>query len=197
MKLQYFIPLIAYFMGAIPFGYLLVKAQGSDIRSVGSGNIGATNVFRKSRWAGILTLVLDAAKGYFAVLVAGWMADDLVWQCVAAVCAILGHIFTPFLGFKGGKGVAAGCGAFLALIPLPTATTLIVFALVMAMTRYVSLASILAAAAFPVLAYLFREPLSVIVSAAIGSALIVAKHHGNIRRLVSGTEHKFALGNRP
>ena len=197
MKLQFFIPLIAYLMGAIPFGYLLVKAQGADIRSVGSGNIGATNVFRKSRWAGILTLVLDTTKGYLAVLLAGWMGGELQWQCMAAVFAILGHIFTPFLGFKGGKGVAAGCGAYLALSPLPAATTLIVFALVMALTRYVSLASILAAAAFPVLAYVFKEPIPVIVAAAIGSALIVAKHHGNIRRLVSGTENKFALGNRP
>ena len=110
--------IIAYILGAIPFGYIMVKrAHGTDIRSVGSGNIGATNVYRKSRGAGIVTLILDGAKGYVAVLVAAWLTDDIRWQAMAAVVAILGHMFTVFLSFKGGKGVATACGAYLALSP--------------------------------------------------------------------------------
>ena len=117
MRIEYLIPILSYFLGSIPFGYLLVKyKEGQDIRSFGSGNIGATNVFRKSRAAGILTYLLDAGKGYLAVVLAAWMSDgNLEWQAAAAVFAILGHIFTVWLRFKGGKGVATGCGAFLAL----------------------------------------------------------------------------------
>lgn len=198
LRLEYVIPVIAYFLGSIPFGYLLVKmAAGMDIRSVGSGNIGATNVYRKSRWAGLLTLSLDAGKGYLAVAVAAWMGGTKEWQAIAAVAAIAGHVFTVWLGFKGGKGVAAWLGAYLAISPAALGTTLILFVLIVALTRYVSLASILASGTFPILAYLYHEPASALIWAAVGSAIIIARHHQNIRRLMSGTEHKFAFGSRP
>jgi glycerol-3-phosphate acyltransferase PlsY len=189
--------IIAYLLGAIPFGYIMVKrAHGTDIRSVGSGNIGATNVYRKSRGAGIVTLILDGAKGYVAVLVAAWLTDDIRWQAMAAVAAILGHMFTVFLSFKGGKGVATACGAYLALSPQAVGLTLVIFIAIAALTRYVSLASVGAAIAFPLLVYLWGEPNAILGTAIIGAVLIVAKHHKNIHRLLSGTENKFALGSR-
>jgi glycerol-3-phosphate acyltransferase PlsY len=189
--------IIAYLLGSIPFGYIMVKhAHGTDIRSVGSGNIGATNVYRKSRAAGIATLILDAAKGYVAVLAAAWLTRDTGWQAMAAVAAILGHMFTVFLSFKGGKGVATACGAYLALSPQAVALTVVVFIAVAALTRYVSLASIASAASFPLAVYLRGEPNEVLAAAIIGAALIVAKHHQNIHRLLTGTENKFALGSR-
>ncbi len=195
--LLYLIPVIGYFLGSVPFGYILVKATaGADIRSVGSGNIGATNVYRKNRWAGVLTLLLDGGKGYLAVQMAVWMGASPAWQAVAAVSAIAGHLFTIWLGFKGGKGVATGCGAFLALCPLAVGTTLIVFVATLVLTRYISLSSILATAAFPLWAFLYHEPLQILPWAIVGSAVIVARHHQNIRRLLSGTESKFALGSR-
>jgi acyl phosphate:glycerol-3-phosphate acyltransferase len=187
--------IIAYLLGSIPFGYIVVKqTHGTDIRSIGSGNIGATNVYRKNRGAGIATLILDAAKGYVAVLAAAWLTRDTGWQAMAAVAAILGHMFTVFLSFKGGKGVATAAGAYLALSPQAVALTLVVFIAVAALTRYVSLASIAAAAAFPFAVYLRGEPNEVLVAAIIGAALIVFKHHQNIHRLLKGTENKFALG---
>ncbi|HSW39446.1 MAG TPA: glycerol-3-phosphate 1-O-acyltransferase PlsY, partial [Acidobacteriota bacterium] len=150
MQIEYLIPLISYLLGSIPFGYLLVRStQGKDIRSLGSGNIGATNVFRNSRRAGILTLILDAGKGYLAVVIAGMTGAGAEWQAIAALFAIAGHVFTPWLRFKGGKGVATGCGAYLALSPVAVVATLVVFALVLVLTRYISLSSIAATAFFP------------------------------------------------
>ncbi len=197
MKLEHLIPLIGYLLGSIPFGYLLVRTtQGTDIRAVGSGNIGATNVYRKSRWAGILTLLLDGGKGYLAVVVARLLGADPTWQGVAAVAAIVGHIFTVWLHFKGGKGVATGCGAYLAVAPVAVLTTLAVFVLTVGLTKYISLASILATGTFPLWAWLQHNPLQVLIWAILGSALIVAMHHQNIGRLLSGTEHKFELTHR-
>jgi acyl phosphate:glycerol-3-phosphate acyltransferase len=194
MTPEYFIPAVGYFLGSIPFGFLLVKATtGTDIRKAGSGNIGATNVFRKNRWVGILTFVLDAGKGYLAVLAAGWLGGDVRWQAVAALASILGHVFTIFLGFKGGRGVAVGFGSFLALAPAAAGTTMIVFFLTAILTRYISLASILATAAYPLWVYLYREPSVVLWASVIGSVIIVAKHHQNIRRILSGMESRFAL----
>ncbi len=197
MKFELLIPVLGYLLGSIPFGYLLVRlTTGTDIRRAGSGNIGATNVFRKSKAVGLLTFVLDAGKGYLAVLAAGWLGADVGWQAVAAVAAILGHIFTLFLGFKGGKGVATGFGAFLALTPASAGTTMIVFVLTVAWVRYISLASILATAAYPLWVYLYHEPVVFLWAAVIGSALIIAKHYQNISRLIAGTEHKFEFGSR-
>ncbi len=194
----YLVPAAAYLLGSIPFGYVFTKAAtGMDIRKAGSGNIGATNVFRTNKAIGLGTLLADAGKGYLAVALAARLADDPRWQAAAAVAAIAGHVFTVWLRFKGGKGVATGCGAYLALAPAAVGTTLIVFALTALLTRYVSLASILATAAFPLWAYLYGEPPAVLVAALAGACLIVAKHHQNIRRLLSGTENKLALGGGP
>lgn len=184
--------ILSYLLGSIPFGFLLVKSShGKDIRQYGSGNIGATNVFRKSRTTGILTLLCDAGKGALAVVIAAWLLGDPTWQAIAAFAAILGHIFPVWLRFRGGKGVATGCGAYLALCPLAVLTTLLVFVLVLAATRYISAASILATALFPLWAYLYGFPAMVIVWGAAGAFLIIVKHHENIRRLLSGTENKF------
>jgi glycerol-3-phosphate acyltransferase PlsY len=197
MRIEYLIPLLAYLLGSIPFGYLLIRsAEGRDIRSFGSGNIGATNVFRKNRLIGILTLVLDAGKGYVAVVLAGWMGGNLKWQAAAAVFAIIGHIFTVWLRFKGGKGVATGCGAYLALSPLAVLTTLGLFMLLLLLTRYISVSSIGATAFFPLWAYFYGEPAPVLLWAVVGAVLIIAKHHQNIRRLIAGTESKLAVGTR-
>ena len=200
MKYPYlipWIPLLGYFLGAIPFGYILVKlTTGSDIRASGSGNIGATNVFRKSRAVGGLTLLLDAGKGYAAVAAARWLGCDAGWQAAVAVAAILGHVFTVFLGFRGGKGVATGFGAFLALAPASVGTTMIVFFLTALLTRYVSLASILATAAYPLWAWLYGEPVVVVLGSVIGAAVIIAKHHQNVRRLLTGRESRISRGDR-
>jgi len=197
MERELLIPLIGYLLGSIPFGFLIVRlTAGSDIRKQGSGNIGATNVFRKSRLAGLATLLLDGGKGYLAVLVARWMGGDPAWQAIAALAAILGHVLTVWLRFKGGKGVATGCGAYLAICPSAVLTTLVVFVLTAALTRYISLASILATGAFPLWAYLYGEPTSVLIWGAMGASVIILKHHQNIRRLLSGTESRFALNSR-
>ncbi len=197
MRLEYLIPLISYLLGSIPFGYILVRStEGKDIRSFGSGNIGATNVFRRSKLSGILTLVLDAGKGYLAVAVAGWLGGSLGWQAAAALFAIIGHVFTVWLRFKGGKGVATGCGAYLALSPLAVLTTLGLFVIILLLTQYISASSIGATAFFPVWAYLYGEPVPVIFWSVLGAVLIIVKHHQNIRRLISGTENKLVLGPR-
>jgi acyl phosphate:glycerol-3-phosphate acyltransferase len=197
MRLELFIPIISYLLGSIPFGYILVRfTEGKDIRSLGSGNIGATNVFRRSRISGIATYLLDAGKGYLAVLIAGWLGGSIEWQAAAACIAIAGHIFTVWLRFKGGKGVSTGCGAYLALSPAAVLTTLVVFILIVALTRYVSAASIGATALFPVWAYLYGQPAAVILWGSMGAILIIARHHQNIRRLCSGKESKFGPGAR-
>lgn len=197
MRPEYMIPIIGYLLGSIPFGYILVKStEGKDIRSMGSGNIGATNVFRTSRLAGILTYLLDAGKGYLAVVVAAWLGGDAQWQAIAAFAAILGHVFTFWLRFKGGRGVSTGCGAYLAIAPAAVLTTLVFFLLILITTRYVSLASIGATGLFPFWAFAFGSPLPVLVWGSMGALLIIAKHHQNIRRLLSGTESKMALGSR-
>ncbi len=197
MKSEILIFLIAYLLGSIPFGYLIVRlTQGTDIRKQGSGNIGATNVFRKSRWAGIATLLLDGGKGYLAVYIAALMGADPAWKAIAALGAILGHVFSVWLRFKGGKGVATGAGSYLAVAPGAVITTLALFAGIVLFARYISLASIVATGAFPLWALLYGEPTSVVLWGAGGSTVIILKHHENIRRLVRGTENKFALGNR-
>lgn len=197
MRLEYLIPPMAYLLGSIPFGYILIKfTKGQDIRLFGSGNIGATNVFRENRTAGILTLVLDGGKGYLAVIIAGWFGGSPQWQAAAAVFAIVGHVFTIWLRFRGGKGVATGCGAYLAISPPAVLMTLVMFILILVLTRYISLSSIGATALFPFWAFFFDVPGSVLLWAAIGAVLIIAKHEGNIRRLLSGTEDKFVLGTR-
>ena len=196
------IALAAYFCGSIPFGLLLGKLFGAtDVRKTGSGNIGATNVARSVGLpAGILTLLLDAAKGAIPVWLARYyFPEHAGFQIFAGLAALFGHCFPVWLKFKGGKGVATAAGVFLVLC-LPAALgALLVFALAAGFWRYVSLASISAAAAMPLLIYLlwaphFAPPISVTVGSLAAALLIVYKHDANLQRLVEGTEPKFSFG---
>jgi len=196
---------IAYLLGSIPFGYLLVKyvfTSGEDVRDIGSGGTGATNVARRTgAKGGLLTYVLDVAKGFAAVLLMRTVADDdYLWIGAAAVLAIIGHIFPIFLGFRGGKGVATGVGVFLALAPYAVLTTLVLWAIIVYFSRYVSLGSIIATAAVPLWTYLYYGLLQphphltgLLIVAITGCALIVATHRENISRLLKGTENKIGV----
>ena len=188
--------LVGYLLGSIPFGYLLVRVfHGADVRTTGSGNIGATNVARRSPALGVLTLVLDALKGAAAVWFAqkAFFPADRTWAFVAALAAVAGHLFPVWLRFRGGKGVATGLGSFLILAPKSVLLAIGIFIVLVLVFRYVSLGSIAAAASFPLLAFFTHEerhprPLALLACAVL---LIIVKHHKNIRRLLSGAEPKF------
>jgi glycerol-3-phosphate acyltransferase PlsY len=195
------IPVSAYLLGSIPFGLILAKIFGSgDVRNEGSGNIGATNVARVAGpLAGILTLVLDGAKGAAAVLLAERYSNgSAMWMIIAGLAALIGHCFPIWLKFKGGKGVATAAGVYLALSPLAFLAGLILFILVVAFWRYVSLGSISAAVAMPMLLYFLwaphHAPPPMITFGALAVAmLIVYKHDANLQRLVNGQEPKFSF----
>jgi acyl phosphate:glycerol-3-phosphate acyltransferase len=216
--------LIAYLLGSIPFGYLIVRAsKRADVRETGSGGTGATNVSRSAgKGAGVLTLVLDALKGAAAVAIAkivlgfpifaaqlsgpalyqagnngATIENAYWWVATAGIAAIVGHIFPFWLGFRGGKGVATGIGVFLVLIPLAVAFAGVIFFVIVLLTRYVSLGSILAAVSIP-LFILIRNYTSphiefgpLMTAATAGSVLIIFAHRQNISRLISGKESKF------
>jgi glycerol-3-phosphate acyltransferase PlsY len=197
----------AYLLGSVPAGYLLVRIfRHQDIRKAGSGNIGATNVLRfGGKGLGAATFLLDVLKGSSAVALGGLLGSLLVhsatpanMKALAALFAVLGHIFPVWLGFRGGKGVATGFGVFLVAAPWAALAAISVFALVLVLSRYVSVASILGAASFPLFAWLFnrmqdgadRPPFFIAVQVAV-ALLIIAKHHQNIRRLIDGTESRI------
>ncbi len=183
-----------YFLGSIPFGYLLVRAfRGADVRTTGSGNIGATNVARTSPLLGIITLVLDVLKGMAAVGIAlALCPGNRTAAFVAALAAVSGHIFPLWLRFRGGKGVATGLGSFVLLTPKAVLLAMAVFVVMLAAFRFVSLASVTAAACLPVLTLSLHEGHSLqIVMVAISSALIILKHRPNMQRLLADTEPKF------
>jgi glycerol-3-phosphate acyltransferase PlsY len=190
---------IAYVLGAIPFGYLLVRwTTGRDVRSGGSGNIGATNVLRTTgRAAGIATLLLDIGKGYLAVWIAGRLSDQqVVAMSVATLAVMAGHAYPVFLRFKGGKAVASFVGAFLCLTPVALGAVLVVFVVVVAWTRFISMASVVSAATFPLAVWLMQKDEIMLATAAIAGAFIIYKHSSNIQRLHAGTEHVFTFGAR-
>ena len=215
ITLYLIVAVFAYLLGSIPFGYLLVRIfRGQDIRQTGSGNIGATNVARSgAKGLGIATLALDALKGATAVGLAAFLAaskfnlceSPLTSFCVAplrlmslaALFAVLGHVFPVWLRFKGGKGVATALGVFCILFPKAILVALAIFILVVAITRYVSLGSILGAIAFPIAAYFMQNPdwLSLLLASGV-SLVIILKHHQNISRLLAGTENRFG-GSKP
>jgi glycerol-3-phosphate acyltransferase PlsY len=193
----------AYLLGSIPMGYLLVRLfRHQDIRTVGSGNIGATNVLRSGgKGLGAATFALDVLKGAAAVWLGALVAAPLLpsmpqrnVEALAALCAVLGHMFPIWLRFRGGKGVATGFGVFLVAAPLAALAAITVFAIIVAITRYVSLASIVGAASFPLFAWFMvsgPRPAFFIAVQAIVALLIIVKHHPNIRRLLSGQENRF------
>jgi glycerol-3-phosphate acyltransferase PlsY len=193
---------LGYILGSIPFGYLLVRATGGgDIRFKGSGNIGATNVARTSGWAvGVATLILDAAKGFLAVWLTGHFSGGIIrFMMYAGLAAILGHMFPAWLRFEGGKGVATTAGVFLAICWSAVAASVFLFLLVALFWRYVSLASISAAAALPLLVYLLyapghAPPTAVSACTLLAAVAVIAKHRGNIERLLAGTEPRFEMG---
>ena len=193
---------VAYLLGSIPFGLLIVKAgRGDDIRQAGSGNIGAANVARNAGYfAGVLTLVLDAAKGYLAVWVAGRVAPEhLGWEMAAACAAVVGHVFPVWLNFRGGKGVATALGVFLVISWQAVAAAGAVWVLVVVFWRYSSLGSIVATCALPLMLYFLyapgHAPRDYVTWPTLGIALLILfKHRANLERLMAGRETR--LGSR-
>jgi acyl phosphate:glycerol-3-phosphate acyltransferase len=198
------IVLLAYLLGSIPFGYLLVRLSvGGDVRETGSGGTGATNVTRRAgRGVGVLTLLLDLLKGVAAVLVArallGPGEGALWWVCAAGAAVVLGHVFPVWLRFRGGKGVATGLGVFLVLAPIATLCAILVFVIVVWLWRYVSLGSIAAASVLPLAVWALgalgvsdRAPSPLPALSILGAALIVLKHRANVGRLLRGEESKL------
>jgi acyl phosphate:glycerol-3-phosphate acyltransferase len=197
--------LIAYLLGSIPTGYLAGRLRGIDIRQTGSGNIGATNVFRVlGRTAGIVVLVIDGLKGYAACawvaeLVMHWFpaaaGEDDALRITAGLAAILGHNFTCWLKFRGGKGIATSAGVLAALVPGALIIILSIWIIVFALTRYVSLASITASVALPLATWITRHNVSLTLVTGAMAALAIYKHRSNIQRLMQGTENRF--GSKP
>lgn len=190
--------LAAYLIGGIPFGLLVVRLMtGRDVRAAGSGNIGATNVLRTTgRAAGVITLVLDAAKGWFAVWLAAYLTgNSVVWMSAAAFAVLAGHAFPAWLRFKGGKAVASFVGAYLFLTPLPIVAVLLLFVFLVGWTRYLSLGSVIAAGLFPLACWMILHPdWPVLLSAAAAACLIIWRHADNIRRIRDGNERVFRFG---
>ncbi len=193
MLMQALVFLAAYFLGAIPFPYLLARLKtGRDIREMGSGNVGATNVMRTSGKAlGLLTLILDTAKGSVAVLGAQAILQQEVYGAVAGFCAMLGHAYPVFLNFRGGKSVATGGGSFLVLSPFGILTSIAVFVVMVKISRIVSMSSIIASALFPLFAWFYGAGTGVVLWGGLSAALIVFRHKTNIQRLMEGTEKKI------
>lgn len=193
----------AYFIGGIPFGYLLVRMRtGEDVRSKGSGNIGATNVLRsEGPGLGVATLLLDIAKGWLAVwLMAKYGSDAALWTSLAGLAVIIGHAFPAVLKFQGGKAVASFVGAFAYLAPLPLAAITIIFIAVVAVTRFISLGSIIGAGLFPFAVWLIDHPdFKLVLAALAGGIFIIWRHKGNIERLLAGNENvlSFSKKKRP
>lgn len=199
MNQTFLIPVVAYLLGSIPFGLIIVKlSRGNDIREVGSGNIGAANVTRNAgTFAGALTLALDAAKGYLAVwLAAHWTPHSIFWMMIAAMSAVVGHMFPVWLKLRGGKGIATGLGVFLPICWQAIAFAAVLWILVVAFWRYASLGSIAAAATIPVFIYFlyqpgYAPPDIVTFGTAFIAGLVLYKHVPNIQRLLAGDEPRL------
>jgi acyl phosphate:glycerol-3-phosphate acyltransferase len=186
---------VSYLLGSIPTGYLWAKSRGIDIRTVGSGNIGATNVMRTlGKGPGITVLLIDALKGFLPVFLAPWLfagVDRNILQIVCCLSVIAGHNWTCWLRFKGGKGVATSAGALLAFLPLPMLCVLATWGVVFGVSRYVSLGSICAAVALPVATWLITRDQTLTIFTSLIGALVIYKHKANIQRLLAGTENRI------
>lgn len=185
---------LSYLCGSIPFAYIFTKLfAGIDIRTVGSGNPGTTNVFRAAgKAAGAITFIADVLKGYIPVFFASQIYGSFIFSAICAMAVIAGHMFPVFLNFKGGKGVAAALGVFLALLPLPSIAAAGVFIIVFLLTGIVSLGSICASIAL-VIAAIFVAPIDAVIFCAIIAAIVIYKHKSNIKRIKDGTENKFNI----
>jgi len=183
--------LAAYLIGSIPFALILARRWGADLRQVGSGNLGAANVMRASGVAaGMLVAALDMGKGAASVWLATRIGDGAELPAAAGLAAIIGHVYPVWLRFRGGKGVATACGAFSMLTPLAVPPALAIFAIVVWLTQYVSLGSVLASMALPPIAYALGTPAPAVIAAAAASALIVFRHRSNVSRVWLGTERR-------
>ena len=184
----------AYLVGSIPFGYLVAKAKGIDILHFGSGNIGATNVHRAlGKWLGLLVFVLDVLKGLVPAAVAFWITKNQVYAFVVGMGAVTGHCLSPFLKFKGGKGISTGLGALLGSCPLVALCAFAIFFLSMLLNRYVSLSSLVAATALVPLGFLFGYPAFLLWALGLLAVFVFYRHRANIKRLLNGTEPKFTM----
>lgn len=182
----------SFALGSLPFGYWIALARGVDIRKVGSGNVGATNVFRVlGPKLGLTVFVLDVAKGLAPAWLGSVLLNSSEWALAAGVCAVAGHCLSPFLGFRGGKGIATGLGAVIGASPLVAGVAFVIFVATLIATRYVSVSSLAAAASIAPLGLLFHDP-PILVTAYVGLALFVTyRHIPNIKRLREGTENRF------
>jgi glycerol-3-phosphate acyltransferase PlsY len=187
------IPVIGYILGAIPFSYVITRWKtGGDIRVMGSGNVGATNVLRTSgKLAGVVALVLDVLKGIVAVFIGKFLGGTEFWGACAGFCSVVGHSLPIFLHFRGGRSVATGAGSFLVLCPFGILSAIGVFIVLLYSFRIVSLGSIIASASFPVFAWVYGESKDVILWGAISAAWIILRHWENLVRLINGTERRM------
>jgi glycerol-3-phosphate acyltransferase PlsY len=193
IKILYIV--VTYLCGSIPFAYIIAKSNGKvDIRSVGSGNSGATNVFREiGKCAGVITLIADILKGFVPVYFAAFIDTSSSYSVAVAATAMAGHMFTLFLKFKGGKGVATGLGVFLALMPLPSLIALVIFGLVFVFSRYVSLGSICAVMSLPLTSYFLGYGTEPLILTFVMTLLIIYRHRTNIKRLIERSEKKLKI----
>jgi len=183
---------LAYLLGSIPFAWLVSRRHGVDVRTVGSGNAGASNVLRSvGVAAGMIVLILDVAKGILAVLIAQWMGVGRAMLVAAAVAAIVGHVYPLWLGFRGGEGVATAAGVFAVLLPVGLIVAVAVFLVTVAITRFISVGSLLGAGALVIVALARGAPSAVIIGATIVMAIIINSHRPNLARLIAGTEPRL------
>jgi glycerol-3-phosphate acyltransferase PlsY len=188
--------LFGYLIGSVPVGFILGSRSGIDVRAVGSGNVGATNVARVvGKRQGILTLIADTAKGFLPVILAMQLGASLAATVLVGAAAFLGHLYPIFLKFKGGKGVATASGVFLALAPMATLVLVALFAVTVLASRIVSLSSILTAVAAPIIFWLFSYPPLVVGMAALIALAITCRHRSNIRRMMNRSEPRFGSAN--
>lgn len=185
--------LVAYAIGSVPFAFLIARRWGAhDLRHVGSGNLGAANVLRASGvTAGLVVALLDIAKGALSVTLARLISDQPAAPAAAGLAAIVGHIYPVWLRFRGGKGVATACGAFSVLAPLAMAPALLIFAVTVWLTQYISLGSVLASAALPPIAYVAGAPAPAVGAAVAAAVLIVFRHRANLARIRRGMERRI------